>query len=78
MFDFILWILAQIRHSAIVMSQHRDMGPISLFFFFFLWLHLQHMEVSGARGRIGAVAAGLSHSQITPDPSHTWGLCHSL
>ena len=34
MFDFILWILAQIRHSAIVMSQHRDMGPISLFFFF--------------------------------------------
>ena len=37
-------------------------GPLNIFFSPFLWLHLQHMQVLQARGRIGAAVAALRHS----------------
>ena len=47
------------------------------FFFVFLGLHQQHMEVPQARGPIGAVVATLATATEMPDPSLVWDLHHS-
>ena len=49
-----------------------------LSYFCFSGPHLRHMEVSQARGRIRATAAGLHHTAIAmPDPSCACDLYHS-
>ena len=47
---------------------------VETFFFFFLGLHLRHMEVPQVRGRIRATAAGHSHSLAMQDLSHVCDL----
>ena len=49
---------------------------LCLYFFFFLWPHLQHMN-SWARGQIGAAAKAYV-TATTPDLSHISDIPHSL
>ena len=64
------------------LSFHRLLHAIVFFFFFFffcfLGLHLQHMEVLGLGGKIGAAAAGPLHNYSRPDLSQICDLPHSL
>ena len=50
-------------------------GKSSVFLFFFLWPHLQQMEVPGTRSWIGAAAEAYAMSMATPDPSCFCELC---
>ena len=48
-----------------------------LFFFFLLWLHLQHIGSSQARGLIGAVVLAYTTATAAWDPSCVCSLNHS-
>ena len=48
------------------------------FFFFFLWLRLQHMEVPRLGGGIRAAASAYTTATATLDLTHICNLCCSL
>ena len=46
--------------------------------FFFLELHLQHMEIPRLGVKLGLQLPAYATTRAIPDPSHIWDLCHSL
>ena len=72
------------QQSPLHMGQNSDhslrpgINATCLFFFFFQWSHLQHMEVSRLRVKLELQRLAYATATATLDPSHICDLRHSL